>query len=111
MTPLGVIFATVFLSAVYQRFPSGPGVMSRGKSTGFGNSTVDPDVVVWPILPVPANSSVHHRSPSGPAVMPYGALLANGYSCRIVPDVLMTPSFLLSCSASQMLPSAPGVAV
>ncbi len=54
------------------RLPSDPAAMNCGLAPA-GKSSIDPAVVIRPILPAP--NSVNQRLPSGPAQMPTGSLL------------------------------------
>ena len=82
--PPGVTLPTVPLNAVNQRFPSGPGVMSKGPLTStagpapsFGTPKDEPGpAVVFPIAWPP--KSAYQRAPSGPSVMPSGRESALG---------------------------------
>ncbi len=66
-----------------------------------------PDVVIFPIFPVP--QSVNHRLPSDPAAIPSGLLPEGREYSVIEPDVVVFPILLLRLSVNHTLPSGPVV--
>src|SRR6516162_8985120 len=90
-----------------QRRPSVPVVIVKTRvCLGRGNSVIEPDVVMRPILE--AHSSVNHRAPSGRTALPSEPASPVGHvnSFR-TPDVVMRPILLAERSVNQRFPSGP----
>ena len=83
--------------------------MLNGLPPDTAYSVFVPDVVIFPILPVP--SSANHKFPSEPAVIPAGSLPAGSEYSVIVPDVVIFPILLVPRSVNHSALSFDGPAV